>query len=130
MVMICLIGWGIASPAFGDCPKSVFLEKGTTVTDCDRVGLSVEHSKTLKKQLIDADYTKKELEGHKQLLNLREQMVENLKNDVKLYNEERLRAYAERDRQAARNQTVFWVGMGVGISIPIIAAIIIQKVVK
>lgn len=120
----------IADVAHADCQKSILIQKGETVTDCDRIGFSVDYAKEIKKQLVEGDYLKRELEGTQNLLNLEKQLGDTLRGEIKALDAERLRAYAERDKQADRNQTVFWVGMGVGIAIPIIAAVIIQKVVK
>lgn len=130
IVTILLIGTIIANPAYATCPNAINIKKGDKVTDCDRIGYSREYDKKVRHQLIDAEFDKKRLDvTKKQVIELKDLMV--VKTERANFAEDAMvRARKERDKERARNQTVFFIGMGVGIGLVTLAAYILGQATK
>lgn len=54
--------------ALADCPNAVALNVGDKVTDCPRIGLSLDYDRQVRKDLVDRDYNKQIVDQQKKLL--------------------------------------------------------------
>lgn len=112
MILILLIITITVSPIFAQCPNSVRLKKGDKVSDCERIGYSLEYDKRVREELIEGDYNKKIIVEERKL-NLR------MKDLIKLEKDENLvlrtevkRVRTDSDKKSSGSNTSFFLGVG------------------
>ena len=103
-----------SSFAFADCAPSVNLNIGDKVTDCARVGLSLDAAKKTQYQLIEHDYLQKELVETNNLIASKDLMIQNQTQQADLFKADSAREREAYDKERERSKMSFWVGLGVG----------------
>lgn len=105
----------LSTSSFADCPNAVNLKVGDKVTDCDRVGLSTQFEKGLRKDLIESDYNKKIIDEQAKIITLKDLSIKQSNDQATLWKDESTRERDAYDRERSRTTTSFWMGLGVGI---------------
>jgi len=114
----------------GQCSNSLFLKVGDTVTDCDRIGFSLEFEKTVRQQIIENDYNLKIIEEQKNIILLKELTISASQEQAKIWKEEsdRMRKKYD-DVHDARSKDFFYGFIG-GILLTAVAAWSIGQVAR
>jgi hypothetical protein len=116
--------------AFADCPNAVVLHVGDKVTDCDRVGLSTGYEKSVRKDLIETDFNKKIIDEQTKIIDLKDLSIKQSNDQAMLWKTESDREREAYDKERARTNTSFWVGMGVGILVILGGAYAVKSVAR
>lgn len=107
---------------YAECPNAVYLPQGSTVEDCDRMGLSIPYNDRVRKELIENEYNKKIVIEQKKMITLKDLMVTEVKgqNDVLKTEDTRLRK--DNDDLRRGSDWKLWVGVGIGIVATVLGA--------
>ena len=98
-----------------DCKPSVLLKIGDKITDCDRVGLSLDTDLKVRKELVEGDFNKKILEEQKKVIDLKDLTIKYTSDQKDLWKMEADRSHDLYLRERDRNDKYFWIGIAAGI---------------
>lgn len=107
--------------SFADCPNAVNLNVGDKVTDCPRIGLSVEYDKQIRKDLIEGDYNKQIVDQQKKIIDLKDLQVRQTSEQADLWKSEALREREALDKERNKTNWGFWGGLIGGVALTVLA---------
>jgi hypothetical protein len=112
------------------CENAVNLNKGDTVKDCDRVGLSVEYNKKVMKDLVEGDYNKKIIEEQRKIIELKDLSMELSRKQSDMWKEESYRNRSSLDHERGKVSKSLWIGVSLGILMTVAAGYAIGQASK
>jgi hypothetical protein len=120
----------IPQVAFAGCLNAIRLEVGDKVTDCPRIGLSIEYDEKVRQDLIKGEFNAKIVDHYEGLLKVKDQVIESKDKQITIYRAEVDRSHEALDKERSRSKVDFWIGLGTGAAVILLGAIVVQKVVR
>lgn len=108
-------------PSFADCQPAVSLNVGDKITDCPRIGLSLDYDKQLRKDLIEGDYNKQIVEEQKKIISLKDLQIKQTTEQSDLWKQEALRERDALDKERNKTNWGFWGGLIGGVALTVLA---------
>jgi len=105
-----------------ECPNAIDLAVGDKITDCDRVGLSREYAKTVKTELIEADFNKKIVSEQKRLIEIKDLALTASMEQADLWKAQEAKTRATLEDERSRAGRPFWLGMLAGVGLVLASA--------
>lgn len=107
--------------SLADCPNAISLGVGEKVTDCPRIGLSLEYDKQVRKDLIEGDFNKKIVEEQKKLIDMKDLQMKYTIEDRDLWKAEAIREREALDKERNKTNWGLWGGLIGGIALTVLA---------
>lgn len=127
MMTIVLLG---TIPAKATCPNAIRLNVGDKVIDCDRIGLSIEYDKRIRKELIEGEYDKKIVKEQKRQITMKDLTIQEVDKRSDLWEKESERLREENDELKKGNNWKFWVGIFSGIALTVLSGWSVGQIAK
>lgn len=112
------------------CTPAVSLKVGQSVTDCDRVGVAKEVMQQIDKDLAEGDFNKQIVEEQKKVISLKDLRISESDQQTTLWKADSQREREAYDKERARSDTKFWVGMGLGVLTILAGAYVVKQVAR
>lgn len=107
--------------AMADCPPSVLLKQGDRVTDCARVGLSLEYDEQVRKDLIEGDYNKHIAVEQQKIIELKDLQIRQISENADLWKQEAKQEREALDKERNKTNWGFWGGLIGGVALTVLA---------
>lgn len=107
--------------ALADCPNAVALNVGDKVTDCPRIGLSLDYDRQVRKDLVDGDYNKQIVDQQKKIIDLKDLQIKQMSDQAELWRTEALREREVLNRERDKTNWGLWGGLIGGIALTVMA---------
>jgi hypothetical protein len=116
-LVLLLLGHSVANA----CVPAVKLNVGDKVSDCPRIGLSLDYEKEIRKDLIDAEFNREIMEQQKRIIELKDLQVRQTKENADLWRQEALKEREALDKEKNRSDWKFWGGLIAGVGLTVLA---------
>ena len=120
----------LSNIALADCPNAVRLKVGDTVTDCERIGLSLDEDLRVREAIKNGEIDSQLVEEQKRLIDMKDLTIKDASDENKDLKDEVKRTRKEVDDSRGASHMELFIGMGIGIALTAIVAWEIQKVVQ
>lgn len=107
--------------AIANCPNAISLNVGDKVTDCPRIGLSVEYDKQVRKELVEGEYNKQIVDQQKRIIELKDLQIKQTTEQSDLWRSEALREREALDKERNKTNWGLWGGILGGIALTVLA---------
>lgn len=107
--------------SFADCQNAISLNVGDRVTDCPRIGLSLDYDKQVRKDLIEGDYNKQVVDQQQRIIELKDLQIKQTSEQADLWKTEALREREALDKERNRTNWGFWGGLIGGVALTVLA---------
>lgn len=128
IVKILIVSLITVNIAQAECPNVVTLNIGDSVKDCNRIGLSVDYEKRIRKELHENEYNKRLLEEQNKLIELKDLKSTELEKQSNLWKSDALREREALDKERNKPNYGFWGGLVLGIGVVVLGAWSIKQV--
>lgn len=128
IVKILIVSIITVNIAQAECPNVVTLNIGDSVKDCNRIGLSVDYEKRIRKELHENEYNKRLLEEQNKLIELKDLKSTELEKQSNLWKSDALREREALDKERNKPNYGFWGGLVLGIGVVVLGAWSIKQV--
>ena len=128
IVKILIVSIITVNIAQAECPNAVTLNVGDSVKDCNRIGLSVDYEKRIRKELHENEYNKRLLEEQNKLIELKDLKSTELEKQSNLWKSDALREREALDKERNKPNYGFWGGLVLGIGVIVLGAWSIKQV--
>lgn len=114
----------ILSPlrSFADCQNAISLNVGDKVTDCPRIGLSLDYDRQIRKELIEGDYNRQIVDQQKRIIDLKDLQIKQTTDQADLWKSEALREREALDKERNKTNWGFWGGLIGGVALTVLSA--------
>ena len=113
----------IASPArsFAECQNAISLNVGDRVSDCPRIGLSLDYDRQIRKDLIEGDFNKQIVDQQKRIIELKDLQIKQTSEQADVWKTEALREREALDKERNKTNWGFWGGLIGGVALTVLA---------
>jgi len=129
-ILALALGISNAAQAASKCPNAVLLKVGDRVSDCDRIGLSIEFEKTVREQVIQNDYNLRIIDEQKKIIDLKDLTINTSQEQARLWKEEAERSRKKYDEANEARSKDFLYGLIGGIILTALAGWTVGQVAK
>lgn len=107
--------------SFADCQNAISLNVGDKVTDCPRIGLSLDYDRQIRKELIEGDYNRQIVDQQKRIIDLKDLQIKQTTDQADLWKTEALREREALDKERNKTNWGFWGGLIGGVALTVLA---------